>query len=76
MAAAREIKEGGENTMRQRMVEDPAFAAVASRMEDLLDGRHYVGRAPQQVLEFIADEVDPLLEKYADLVGLEGEVKV
>jgi adenylosuccinate lyase len=74
--AAAEIKAGGENTMRRRLAEDPAFSALASRLDDLLDGKHFVGRAPEQVLEFIAAEVDPILERHADLLGAEGEVTV
>ena len=70
------IKAGGENTMRRRLAEDPAFSALAPRLDDLLDGRHYVGRAPEQVLEFIGSEVDPILERYSDLLGAEGEVTV
>jgi hypothetical protein len=35
-----------------------------------------VGRAPEQVLEFMEDEVDPLLERHADLLGASGEVRV
>ncbi|HIF42004.1 MAG TPA: adenylosuccinate lyase [Planctomycetes bacterium] len=74
--AAAEIKAGGENTMKRRLAEDPAFSALSSRLDDLLDGKHFVGRAPEQVLEFIAAEVDPILECHADLLGVEGEVTV
>jgi len=74
--AAAEIKAGGENSMKRRLCEDPAFSALATRMDDLLDGKHYVGRAPQQVLEFVEDEVDPILKRHADLVGAKAEVKV
>lgn len=74
--AAAEIKAGGENTMRRRLAEDPAFSALAPRLDDILDGKHFVGRAPEQVLEFIAAEVNPILERHADLLGAEGEVTV
>ncbi len=74
--AAAEIKAGGENTMKRRLAEDPAFSALSSRLDELLDGKHFVGRAPEQVLEFIAAEVDPILERHADLLGAEGEVTV
>ncbi|MDP6386790.1 MAG: adenylosuccinate lyase, partial [Planctomycetota bacterium] len=74
--AAAEIKAGGENTMKRRLAEDPAFSTLASRLDELLDGKHFVGRAPEQVLEFIAAEVDPILERHADLLGAEGEVTV
>ena len=58
-----------ENAARNRqIVED--FAA-----DSPVDTR-YVGRAPEQVLEFLAAEVDPVLERHHDLVGAEGEVRV
>ena len=67
---------GGENDMRRRLRDDPAFASLAGRLDDLLDGSRYVGRAPQQVLEFLEADVDPLLERHADLLGAEGDVRV
>jgi adenylosuccinate lyase len=74
--AARVIKvEGGSNTLRERLAADPAFAAVAGRLDSLLDPARYVGRAPQQVLEYLAEEVDPLLARYADLAGATGAVR-
>jgi len=75
--AARVIKvEGGANTLRERLAADPAFANVAGRLDTLLDPARYVGRAPQQVAEYLAEEVDPLLARHSDLVGAEGEVRV
>jgi adenylosuccinate lyase len=74
--AAGEIERGGDNTMTERLRDDPAFAAIAGRLEDLLDAPRFIGRAPEQVLDFIASEVDPVLERHAGLVGAEGEVHV
>ncbi len=38
--------------------------------------QNFVGRAPQQVTEFLAEEVQPILNKYKDLLGLEVEINV
>ncbi|MDB2576140.1 adenylosuccinate lyase, partial [Planctomycetota bacterium] len=66
-AAAGELKAGREPDLRERLAGDPAFEAVAGILDDLLDGRRYVGRAPEQVEEFLEAEVDPVLSKYADI---------
>ncbi|MEM1451748.1 MAG: adenylosuccinate lyase [Planctomycetota bacterium] len=75
-AAASEIKAGREPDLRDRLAGDPAFATVAGRLDDLLDGRRYVGRAPEQVEEFLAAEVDPLLARHADIAAASGDVRV
>jgi len=75
-AAAGELKAGREPDLRERLASDPAFEAVAGRLDDLLDGRRYVGRAPEQVEEFLEAEVDPVLSKYADIARREAEIRV
>jgi hypothetical protein len=35
-----------------------------------------VGRAPDQVTEFVAEEVEPWLARWPDLVGRRGDVRV
>lgn len=75
--AARIIKmEGGRNTLRERLAADPAFARVASKFEHLLDPQRFVGRAPEQVVEFLREDVEPLLERHRALIGVEGAVHV
>ena len=75
-AAASEIKVGREPDLRERLAADPAFEAVAGSLDDLLDGRRYVGRAPEQVEEFLEAEVDPVLSRYADIARNEAEIRV
>ncbi len=73
--AASVIKSGGENDLVARLKADPAFASIAGNLDQLLDGKLYVGRAPEQVLEFLEAEVKPVLERYADLTAT-SEVRV
>ena len=75
-AAASEIKAGREPDLRERLAADPAFEAVAGSLDDLLDGRRYVGRAPEQVEEFLEAEVDPILSRYSDIARSEAEIRV
>ena len=75
--AARAMVAGaGENTLRERLSADPAFASVAGRLDELLEPSRFVGRAPQQVDEFLAGEVDPLLERWEGLGRAVADVRV
>ncbi len=69
-------EEGRENTMRERLAEEPLLAQVADRLEDLLEPLRYVGRAPEQVDEFLAAEVEPALARHSTLAAGPGEVRV
>ena len=42
----------------------------------ILPGVVLVGRAPEQVVEFIDAEVKPILEKYKDELGISVEINV
>jgi len=75
-AAAAKIKEGGESDLRERLAGDPAFAQVAGRLDDLLDGAHAHVALNAQVLEFLSEEVDPVLDRYRDRLGVQGDVRV
>ena len=71
-AAGREVKENGlENDLLKRLEADPAFAGI--NWSDLLDARKYVGRAPEQVVEFVAEIVDPIRRRYATALERQTE---
>ena len=75
--AAYRLKAGdGVNDLLERIAADPAFAAVSGRLDELVDPRGFTGRAEQQVEEYLAEVVDPLLEARADVQAPEGEVRV
>lgn len=64
MDAGRQVKEFGlENDLMERLKNDPTFAPVKDQLDDLLEPMLYVGRSPQQVDEFLNDEIYPLLER-------------
>ena len=72
--AARVVKqEGGSNDVLERLKADEAFAGI--NFDDLLDPALYVGRAPEQVDEFIANVIEPIRARY-DVSGIEAEVRV
>jgi adenylosuccinate lyase len=74
--AARQVKEfGRDNDLLERLANDPAFAQVDVR--GTLDASQYVGRAPQQVEQFVAEVVEPIRARYASALQRDaGEVKV
>jgi adenylosuccinate lyase len=74
-AAAQRVKmEGAPNDLLDRLRAEPAFKGI--RFDDVLDPSKYVGRAPQQVDEFIADVVEPIRKRYRDELGQKVELKV
>jgi adenylosuccinate lyase len=63
LEAAKQVKELGQpNDLLARLEGDPTFAAV--NIAAALNPRHYVGRAPEQVAEFIAEVVEPIRKRY------------
>lgn len=76
MAAARAMKdEGTPNDMLARLAADPTFRVPIADIQDALIPTRFVGRAPEQVDEFLAEVIDPLLatESLDDVVA---EVRV
>ncbi len=63
IAAARAMKdEGRANDMLDRLAGDLGFGVALDDIRAALDAARFVGRAPQQVDEFLAEVVDPILE--------------
>ena len=74
-AAAAVVKgDGGQNDLMKRLAADPAFAKVD--LQATLDPRQFVGRAPEQTDEFLADVVAPIRAKYAAALSATAELRV
>jgi adenylosuccinate lyase len=74
-AAAAVVKEqDGRNDLLDRLAADSAFAGLDLAAE--LDAGKFVGRAPQQVDEFLMEIVEPIRRQYADALKLEAAVSV
>ncbi|MBN2511334.1 MAG: adenylosuccinate lyase [Sedimentisphaerales bacterium] len=73
-AAAQVKMHGKENDLIARLQADPAFAKVNLRAA--LDPKRYIGRAPQQVDEFLAAAVAPVRRKYKQQLNKKVELKV
>jgi adenylosuccinate lyase len=66
--------EGAANDLLERLKRDPAFAKVDIDAE--LDPPRFVGRAPEQVDEFLAAYVRPLLEADRGQAGVRADIHV
>jgi adenylosuccinate lyase len=75
-AAAEAVHRGEPNPLCALLGADPLFAGLAARFDALLDPASFVGRAPEQVEEYLEAEVDPLLRRHADLPAVRSEVRV
>lgn len=78
-AGARIKDEGLNNDMLQRIANDPLFASVHGRLNELCDAAKFVGRAPQQVSDFVSNDVRPALEQRESLLKRaknSGEVRL
>jgi adenylosuccinate lyase len=72
--AARARDGGAErNDMLDRLAADPTFVLDTNIVHELLDPRRYIGRAPEQVDEFLAEVVDPALAEEGEVPRTERE---
>ncbi|CAL8089998.1 unnamed protein product [Calicophoron daubneyi] len=76
-AAAAEVKLNGKpNDLVDRLMQDEYFAPIHSTLPQLLKPENFVGRAVQQVEEFIESEVDPALKQYQGELEASSAVEV
>jgi adenylosuccinate lyase len=74
-AAARVVKEqGGSNDLLERLGGDEAFSGVD--LGAAMEPSRFVGRAPEQVEEFLGEVVEPILAKYPDVSARDADVTV
>jgi adenylosuccinate lyase len=59
--AASRLKQGEEGDLLQRLANDAAFGMTGDEIRALAEPARFVGRAPEQVDRFLAEQVEPLL---------------
>ena len=75
LAAAAVVKqEGRDNDLIARLRADEAFAAVD--WSAALDPARFVGRAPEQVDEYLSEVMAPIRARYADALNDEAQVRL
>jgi adenylosuccinate lyase len=75
IAAANVVKqEGGANDLLDRLRADPAFAKVD--FAAAFDPAQFVGRAPEQVDEFLTEVIAPIRTRYAAALSGDADITV
>lgn len=77
MEAGKNVKEKGlDNNLLSLIAADPVFNMSEEELQKTMDPSKYVGRAPQQVEEFLQEVVQPVLDENRDLLGMTAEIHV
>ena len=78
MESAKQVKELGKpNDLVQRIAADKAFGLTENEILEAMNPSNLCGRAPNQVVDFIEERVNPVIEKYKNLVdNIKVEVNV
>ncbi len=76
MEAGKRVKVDGEtNDLIERIAADPLFGMSLEALKAVLEPRNYIGRSSEQVVEFIENEVKPVLAG-SELADIKVELKV
>lgn len=78
MEASANVKtNGGANDLLERIASDEIFGMEMEDLDNLLNPKLYIGRAPEQVEEFLKNEIYPVIKKYKkEIEDIVPEIKV
>ena len=77
MEAGKNVKEKGlDNNLLELIANDPAFNMSLEDLQKTMDPSKYVGRSPEQVEEFLRDEIQPILDANKEILGLTATINV
>ena len=77
MEAAKQVKmEGKANDLVERILANENFPIDKEKMLSLLDPVNFIGFASIQTEEFLNNEIQPILDKNKDMLGMDFELKV
>ena len=77
IAASKVVKEEGlKNDLIERICADDDFGLDKAEIEAILKPETFTGRASEQVCEFLADVINPLLQENLELLGEKVELNV
>lgn len=77
MIAGSHVKQDGKaNDLLELIANDSSFNLSLEQLKNNLDASKYTGIASHQVDKFIVDIVNPIREKYKDILGIKVEINV
>ncbi|MCR4430618.1 MAG: adenylosuccinate lyase [Tepidanaerobacteraceae bacterium] len=76
MEAARDVKEGKKNMLIEKIIKDERFKLTEDEIKQMLQPENFIGRSTGQVTEFLNEYVNPILDKYKNLLGEKAFLKV
>ena len=75
-AAYRVKQEGLENNLIDLILNDDSFKMSKEEILSIMDPKNFIGRAPQQVIEFVNEYLEPLVEPFKKEIGIDIELHV
>ena len=77
MAAAAQVKqEGKPNDLLERVLADDHFKLTEEELMGAIKPENFIGRAPQQVDDFLAEYIDPILQSHKAELGMQAQLSV
>lgn len=77
MESAKRVKmEGLENDLISRIKKDELFKPIHKKIDSILSPINFIGRASEQVDDFINEEIKPILKDNKDALDLSAQINV
>lgn len=77
MEAGKNVKQlGKENNLIELIKADDLFKPVHNKLDSILSAEKFIGRAPSQTVEFIENEINPILKENENVLGKKGDIKI
>jgi len=77
MQSAEQVKKfGKQNDLIERMYNSKIINMSKEKIDETINPRNYIGRAPEQVEEFYNETIKPILEENKELLGVNVELNV
>ena len=75
-AGARVKQEGLDNNLLELIAAEPMFGVTLEELQSKLDPMKYVGRSKEQVDEYLANVIKPILDSNKEELGMKAEINV